>query len=239
MNADMIQAAEYLAGRIESICAEHPDIVSLRIDLGLFYAHQVEGVTAQGDVMTVYDAYEDFDGGNLLADAWTNHLRDRTYYPDYEALVAKKLEEKKCPPYEFVHSEGQIKRLLELREKLYDAIGEKTEINEVLEAILPIWSGIGQSQSDPYLNEAGIDEWTAGKPFMITWTFQERDEESGEYYQLKVELEYAPDAENSQILEEDWLDGNGDFRSTVRETKAYQWAAGKQAARISVYICGT
>ena len=90
-----------------------------------------------------------------------------------------------------------------------------------------------------YLNEAGIYEWTAGKPFTITWTFQEQDEESDEYYQLKVELEYAPDAENGRILEDDWLNGNDDFRSAVLGTKAYQWAAGKQAARVSVYISGT
>ena len=239
VNDDMVRAAEYLAGRIESVCAEHPEIVRLRIDLGLFHAHQVEGVTAQGGAVTVYDVYEDFDGGHILDHAWCNHLRDRTYYADFEALVAQKLGEKQCPPYEFIHPEGQTGRLLELRESLYDAIGGKTEISEVLEAILPIWTEIGQGKYDPYLNEAGIDKWTAGKPFTITWTFQEQDEESDEYYQLKVELEYAPDAENSRILEDDWLNGNDDFRSAVLGTKAYQWAAGKQAARVSVYISGT
>ena len=239
MNEDMVQAAEYLAGRIESACAEHPEIVRLRIDLGLFHAHQVEGVTAQGGAVTVYDVYEDFDGGHILDQAWCNHLRDRTYYADFEALVAQKLGEKQCPPYEFIHPEGQTGRLLELRESLYDAIGGKTEISEVLEAILPIWTEIGQGKYDPDRNEAGIDKWTAGKPFTITWTFQEQDEESDEYYQLKVELEYAPDAENSRILEDDWLNGNDDFRSAVLGTKAYQWAEGKQAARVSVYISGT
>ena len=241
MNDDMVLAADYLTDRIKSACKEKPEIISLQIDLGLFYTYRVQGVTERGTVMLIYDTDtdDDYDGTNVLDHAWVNHLKERTYYSDFEALVTAKLKEKQCPPYEFKQPIGQKKKLLQIRESLWNVIGEKTEISEVLEAILPLWSKIGQDQYDPYLNEAGINEWTAGKPFTITWTYQESDEESDEYYQLTVELTYPPDEENRKIREEDWLDGNDDFRSAVRGTKAYQWAEGKQAARVSVYIDGT
>ena len=54
MNDDMVLAADYLTDRIKSACEERPEIISLQIDLGLFYTYRVQGVTERGTVMLIY-----------------------------------------------------------------------------------------------------------------------------------------------------------------------------------------
>ena len=131
----------------------------------------------------------------------------------------------------------QKSRLLQKREEICAAIGEKTEIEEVLTAVMPTWQFEGNEEFYPeLLLQSGVFDFGAGEQFRISWTYQESDDGSDEFYQLRITIEYPPDTGNRHIYETQWLYAGDDFESAVRNMKAYQWAKGKSALRVTVEL---
>ena len=239
LNDDMKRAAQALAESVFVACAENEGIVGLRVRLGLFYDHEVMGIDRQEGSVPLYSVLDDDRLRIVFDHAWSAHCGERTYYDEFETLVAQALRDKGCPPVEFIHPEGQAGKLLQKRNELWSAIGDRREIGEILEAILPVWSFPDAGTGMALLEAGSYDFFNAGE-FTVSWTWQEEDENSDEYYQLRIELCYAADETNRSISECDWLDDPSvDLGNAVRSTAAYQWAAGKKAVRISVMIEGT
>ena len=131
----------------------------------------------------------------------------------------------------------QKSRLLQKREEICAAIGEKTEIEEVLTAVMPTWQFEGNEEFYPeLLLQSGVFDFGAGEQFRISWTYQESDDGSDEFYQLRITMKYPPDTGNRHIYETQWLYAGDDFESAVRNMKAYQWAKGKSAVRVTVEL---
>ena len=136
----MLKAAAFVADKAKEGCERNAGIVSIRIRLGIFFMPRIEGVTAQGETVGIWDAEQD-DTWNysVLNHAWARHSGERTYFEDYERLVAEQLEDRNCLPCEFVAPDGQQGELLEIRQKIWEAVGNRTEIGEILEAVTPVW----------------------------------------------------------------------------------------------------
>lgn len=137
-------------------------------------------------------------------------------------------------------SKGQDHWLFQKCAELQAAIGGRNEIGEVLEKVAPLWN-FPDNEYDfpPFLNQAGVYDWGDGEAFYISWLYQAVDENSNEFYHLKVELVYTTDEENRTIRQTEWLFPENGFEKTVRESAAYRWALGKKAINVSVRVEGT
>ncbi|MBR6027551.1 MAG: hypothetical protein IKP40_00565 [Clostridia bacterium] len=249
LDSDPAHAADYLAERVQEACRENPGVTALEVRLDLFYAHRVTGINAQGERFLLYDFFEDHrEDRGILDWAWASHCGERAYYDDFEELVRQALQARDCPPAEFIPLEGQAVELLQKRNELYDAIGDRREVSEILTAILPVWPQSNGMES-LYLLQAGVDQGSDpdGMYFVLSWTWQVEDEESDQYYQLEIECRYALDDMDEQardglnrLVQTDWLlESLDDFAEAVRRSQAYQWALGREADRVWVTINGT
>ena len=114
------------------------------------------------------------------------------------------------------------------------------EVSEVLTAIAPLWDfQVDGREGNMDLIEAGV--WSLGQEtFTLSWTWQEADEASDEFFQLRVELAYPANADNLAIRECEWIDSpDVNFAEYVRSTDSYRWALGKEAAAVRIGIDGT
>lgn len=233
---DMSLAAEFIADKAATGCVENDDIASLRIRLGAFFYPVIEGVTERGETILIWNALEDESWNYSILDrAWSAHCGERTYYEDYQALVKQKLLENCCPPCTFIAPDGLEGRLLEKRKVLWDAIGDRTEISEVLAAVSPAWDFSYEIYESMLFWEAGVFGEEDVK-FQISWRYQEVDEESDEFYVLEISFTYPVDDENRQFYEYDYTDESISLYDAIRETKSYQWAVGKKPYRIWVTV---
>ena len=239
MNDDLVQAAECIAEKVQRACGETPGVVRLEVHLGLFYHHTVRGIRDGGESVPLYDSDEDMDGLQILDYAWANHFGERNYFEKFRMLVAQALDLKGCPPAVFLMPEGQPGRLLQKRNELWDAVGDRKEVNEVLAAISPLWDfQVDGGNMD--LIEAGVWSLSGQETFTLSWTWQEADEASDEFFQLCVELAYPAAADNRVIRECEWIDSpDVDFAEFVRSTESYKWALGQEAAALRIYVGGT
>lgn len=236
----MLKAAAFVADKAKEGCEGNAEIARLRIRLGIFFMPRIQGVTAQGETVEIWDAEQD-DGWNysVLDEAWTRHSGERTYFEDYERLVAEQLEARNCPPCEFVAPDGQQGELLAFRQKIWEAIGDRTEVGEILEAVTPVWKF--PAEESMLLTESGVYSWfyLNGEMFELSWTYQVPDEESDEFYQLSVSLYYPPEEENRGIQECEFYDGDASLPEAVKAMAACRWALGRQAQVVQVSISGT
>lgn len=142
-----------------------------------------------------------------------------------------------CAVHALAEADEQKSRLLQKREEICTALGEKTEIGEILSAVMPAWQFEGNEEFYPeLLLQSGVFDFGSGEQFRISWTYQESDDGSDEFYQLRITIEYPPDTGNRHIYETQWLYAGDDFESAVRNMKAYQWAKGKSALRVTVEL---
>ena len=241
MNNDLVQAAECIAENVQAACRENPGVVRLEVHLGLFYHHTVWGISNGGEPVLLYDSDEDTDSLQMLDYAWANHSGEHSYFDEFQMLVAQFLESKGCPPAVFPVLEGQPGRLLQKRNELWNAVGDRKEVSEVLAAISPLWDfQVDGCSGNMDLIEAGAWSLSGQETFTLSWTWQEADEASDEYFQLRVELTYPANADNLAIRECEWIDSpDVDFAEYVRSTDSYKWALGKEAAAVRIYVDGT
>ena len=86
------------------------------------------------------------------------------------------------------------------------------------------------------LFEAGTFAVNGERLFTVSLARQIPDGED-EYYQIRVELSFLPDADNSAIEEVKWLDPvDGDDFSAVRESAAYAYAESHGAIGVDFLI---
>ena len=237
MNNDLVQAAEYIAEKVHAVCSETHGVVRLEVHLGLFYHHTVWGISDGGESVLLYDSDGDRESFRILNHAWASHSGERSYFEEFRMLVAQTLESKGCPPAVFPVLEGQPGRLQQKRNELWNAVGDRKEVSEVLTAIAPLWDfQVDGREGNMDLIEAGV--WSLGQEtFTLSWTWQEADEASDEYYQLRVELTYPADADNRVIRECEWIDSpDVNFAEYVRSTDSYRWSLGKEAAAVRICI---
>ena len=241
MNNDLVQAAEYIAEKVQAACSDPPGVVRLDVHLGLFCHHTVWGISDGGESVLLYDSDGDRESFSILNHAWASHSGEHSYFEEFQRLVAQSLESKGCPPADFPVSEGQPGRLLQKRNELWNAVGDRKEVSEVLAAISPLWDfQVDGCEGNMDLIQAGVWPLSGQETFTLSWTWQEDDEASDEYYQLRVELTYPADADNLVIRECEWIDSpDVDFAEYVRSTDSYRWALGKEAATVRIYVDGT
>ncbi len=240
MTNDLVQTAECIAEKVQEACRETPGVVRLEVHLGLFFHHTVWGISDGGESVLLYDSDGDRDSLRLLHKAWANHSGERGYFKEFQMLVAQSLELRGCPPADFPMLEGQPGRLQQKRNEMWDAVGDRKEVSEVLAAISPLWDfQVDGSKGNMDLVEAGV--WSLGQEtFTLSWTWQEADEASDEFFQLCVELTYPANADNLAIRECEWIESpDVDFAEFVRRTDSYKWALGKEAATVRIYVGGT
>ena len=250
VNNDLVQAADYIAEKVQEACRENPGVVRLEVHLGLFDDHAVRGIGGGGESVLLYDADEDMDSFQVLGYAWANHSGERGYYEEFRMLVAQSLASRGCPPADFPLPEGQPGRLLQKRNELWDAVGDRREVSEVLAAVSPLWDfQVDGREGNMSIMEAGVwsmgiieaGVWSPGpETFTLSWTWQEADEASDEFFQLRVELTYPADADCRAIREGEWIDSpDVDFAEYVRGTASYRWALGKEAEAVRISVSGT
>ena len=124
MNNDLVQAAEYIAEKVQAVCSETPGVVRLEVHLGLFYHHTVWGISDGGESVLLYDSDGDRESFRILNHAWASHSGERNYFEEFRMLVAQTLESKGCPPAVFPVLEGQPGRLQQKRNELWNAVGD-------------------------------------------------------------------------------------------------------------------
>ena len=238
MNNDLVQAAECIAEKVQEACSKTPGVIRLEVYLGLFYHHTVWGISDGGESVLLYNSDGDRDSLQVLDHAWANHSGERNYFEEFQMLVAQSLELKGCPPADFPMLEGQPGQLLKKRNELWNAVEDRKEVSEVLAAISPLWD-FQEDGGNMDLIEAGV--WSLSQEtFTLSWTWQEADEASDEFFQLRVELAYPANADNLAIRECEWIDSpDVDFAEYVRSTDSYKWALGKEAASVRIYLSGT
>ena len=240
---DMIQAAKLLARLSRDACAVDTTITGLRIELGATYFHRIYGVTSAGERICIFDPAEgDYEILGVFDRSWSNHCAEPDYTARFEALIRLKLSECGCPPCEFTQPGGQQGRLLQMRDALQRAIGERREISAVLGAIAPFWAVEDSDEHDTlFMIESGAYPYGAPEYFMISWCLQEADDDpdSSEYMQLRIELTYPLEAACRDMYDLDEAYDGAGFEREARGSDSYNWALGRQATSVAVYLSGT
>ena len=104
----------------------------------------------------------------------------------------------------------------------------------------PVWKFPAEEEA-VLLTESGVYSraFPGGEMFGVTWTYQVRDEESDEFYQLSVALYYPPDEDNRGIQECEFYDRDASLPDAVGAMAACRWALGRQAQAVEISISGT